>query len=74
MSLGHLNEIDLEFLVELFPKGEVLVFRVSKELKGLANSEESVPFQDLKKDFLIFKLMTVQDQTFDLTLLLHENL
>ncbi len=37
VSLSHLNEIDLELLIELLPKAEALVLRIREELKTLAN-------------------------------------
>jgi hypothetical protein len=37
VSLSHLDEIDLELLIELLPKAEALVLRIREELKTLAN-------------------------------------
>ena len=45
MSLSHLDQINLELLVEFFPYREVLVLRVSEKLKVFPDSNESIPFE-----------------------------
>lgn len=74
MSLSHLNEVDLELLIEFFPNRNVLVLRISEKLKILANSYQGIPLKQVKDELLISEFVKRLCQTLKVALLLHQYL
>lgn len=55
VRLGHIDEVNLELLVELLPKREALVLGVCEELEALPYPQQGVQLQEGQEGLLVFQ-------------------
>ena len=71
VGLSHLDEVDLEALVEFLPHAEVLVLRVSEELEAFSNSEQCIPLLEVKKELFISEIVERLGKALEVSSLFH---